>query len=123
MSYTVNGRTLTAEEFAEHTQRRVRLHGGIEGILESGKAPGGHEAYWGATGHVSDSAGVPAHQAAEHQKWLEDNNVKGIEVQKDGSVKANSPGNWKDYLKARGLEDCGTAGSKPPSAKGSKFVR
>lgn len=114
MKYQINGETVTAEEMAARTAERVRLHGGISQICEDGQAPGGHACYWG-TGHVSLASGVPAHQASELQDWVNQEGLAGVEVQPDGSVKTNSPGNRKAFLDARGLVErtpYGTNGKK-----------
>lgn len=121
--YVLNGKTVSKKEFDASSVRRKRLHGGLEEILESGKAPGGHEPYWGGEGHTTISGGVPSHQAKEHAEFLQQRGVTGCDVNEDGSVTANSPGAWKKYLAETGKEDHGTAGSKPPSVRGTKFDR
>ena len=104
MKYDVNGQSVSHEEFLKHTQRRVRLHGGIAGILEDGHAPGGHAPYWG-TGHNSFGAGVPPHQAEEYRVWLKEQGLSGVTVNGDGSVDVASPENWRKLLAARNLAE------------------
>jgi len=104
MRYEVNGRLVSQEEFKAHSKRRVRLHGGIKGMLTDGKAPGGHAPYWG-TGHNSFGAGVPPHQAGEYQQWLKEQGLSGVTVNGDGSVDVASPENWRKLLAARNLAE------------------
>lgn len=107
---TINGRVVTQEEYDAWAAKMVRRHGGMDEILRSRKAPGGHQPYWG-TGHISEAAGVPAAMAAEHADWIRSQGLPGVEVLPDGNIKASSPENYKRYLDARGIGDAGTAGS------------
>ena len=95
----------------------------LDDMLRAKKAPGGHEAYWGA-GHESLSAGIPASQAQEHYEWCREQGLTGIQINnaQDGmaTVSGSSPGNWKQYLDAKGMVATGKTGAGVEIQKPSK---
>lgn len=117
MSYAVivNGEKLEGAALDEWRRKNAaRNSATLADMLKSRKAPGGHEPYWGA-GHESLSAGIPASQAKEHQEWIRQEGITGIQIndERDGmaTVSGASPGNWKKYLDAKGMVATGKTGA------------
>lgn len=108
---TISGKRLTVRELREWREKNAPKHrANFRLIAETRTPPGGHQPYWG-TGHISESAGVPSSMAAEHAQWVQKQGIAGVEVRPDGTVATSSPGAREQYLKARGLQDFGSAGS------------
>lgn len=103
-AYVVNGRTMTADEFAAHSAKRTRLHGGVAGIVSAGVAPGGHAPYWG-TGHVSFGLGCSTGERAEYDQFLKEKGCNGYTLNDDGSMSVASPENWRKIKAANGVEE------------------
>jgi len=93
----MNGAKVSKEQFDKQTERRVRLHGGINTIVGSNRAPGGHEPYWG-TGHESFGLGVPPHQSQEYQEYLEKQGFTGFTITGEGSLITHSPENKRKIM-------------------------
>lgn len=109
---SVNGKRLTVGELKEWRKRNASKNKArFQAIVETKTAPGGHQPYWGGTGHESLSCAVPAAQAKEHHDWCKTEGLTGVEVKPDGTVVTNSPESKDKYLKARGFVDTNTAGA------------
>lgn len=76
----VNGKKLyhDSKEYKEWSAKRAEMTGGIESILASRKAPGGHEPYWGV-GHEGIALAVPKSQIEERNELNRQYGVTGVE--------------------------------------------